>query len=408
VSGVERLRVLFVAPFPPRLAGTHGGAKVVGQILARTADRHGVGLVYLRYPGEPDAEDELLARLDVAEAMARPAHRRASVAHWIASARWRGALLGGRPRQATELTLPEASSRLRSLVAGWQPDIVRLEHPVVGTYLPALADSDAALVLADYDALLETARVPGSATERLEHRLDLRAWERFRRRVLERVDAAVVPTERDRAALAGLGAGTEILAVPLGADVDAPALDPGGKDDASLLFVGNLNHPANRDSARFLAFEVLPSVRSRHPRATLRLVGEGTAAFGEIDGVEATGRVPDVTPHLDAAAVVAAPARLGAGMRVKVLDALVAGKAVAATPLAVEGIGIEPGRHALVAEPARFADALSALLDDRPRRIELGRNAREWARANLGWDPALDAYDELYRRLLSRGGRARS
>jgi glycosyltransferase involved in cell wall biosynthesis len=407
VSAGERFRVLFVTPFPPRLAGTHGGAKVVGQVLAGTAERHAVGLVYLRYPGEPDIEDALRDRLDLAEALPRPVPGRTSAAHWIRAARWRAGLLAGRPRPVGELTFGAASSRLRAAAAAWRPDVVRLEYPVVGGYLPALEGTGAALVLADYDALLETARIPRSRLERVEHRLDVRAWRRFRRRVLDRVDAAIVPTGRDRAALAELGATTEIVAIPFGADVDAPALDPAGKDDRSILFVGNFNHVPNLDSAGFL-LDVLPGIRRQRPDAVLRLVGERPPDVTAREGVEAMGRVTDVRPFLDEAAVVVAPARLGAGMRVKVADALIAGKAVVASPLAVEGFGLEAGRHAIVADSAAFANAVSSLLADRARRIELGRNAREWARENLRWERALDAYDALYARLLSRTGPARS
>jgi glycosyltransferase involved in cell wall biosynthesis len=408
VSAGERLRVLFVAPFPPRLAGTHGGAKVVGQLLAWTSERHDVGLVYLRYPGEPDVEDELRERVEFAEAISRPAAGRASMGHWARAALWRAGLLAGRPRLVTELTFPAAASRLRSVATSWRPHIIRFEYPVVGGYLPALAGSGAARVLADYDALLETARFPQSVAARLEHRLDVRAWRRFRRRVIADVDAVVVPTERDRALLRRLDVETEIVCVPFGAEVDAPALDPAGKDDTTLLFVGNLNHQPNRDSASFLAFEILPHLRRKHPDAVLQLVGERTSEFADVEGVQAAGRVPDVTPFLDAAAVVVAPARLGAGMRVKVLDALVAGKAIVASPLAGAGLGLEPGRHAVVAEPAAFADAVSSLLSDRKRRAELGRSAREWALENLGWERALDELDALYTRLVSRAGRAQS
>ena len=399
--------MLFVAPFPPRLAGTHGGAKVVGQLLAQTAERHAAGLVYLRYPGEPDVEDELRERLEIAEAVTRPTSSRGSVGHWAHAARWRAGLLAGRPRLVTELTFREAWTRVRAVATAWRPDVVRLEYPVVGGYLGALDGSPAVRLLADYDALLETARLPRSAAERLEHGLDLRAWRRFRRDLLTRVDAAVVPTERDRSVLARLGRPTEVVAIPFGADVDLPGLDPAGADD-SLLFVGNLNHQPNRDSAWFLASEVLPRVRKRRPGAVLRLVGERTEELAGHEGVEAAGRVPDVTPYLDAAAVVVAPARLGAGIRVKVVDALVAGKAVVASPLALEGLALEPGRHAIVAEPREFADAVSSLLEDRARRAELGTNAREWALANLGWERALDEYDALYARLVNRAGRARS
>jgi glycosyltransferase involved in cell wall biosynthesis len=91
------------------------------------------------------------------------------------------------------------------------------------------------------------------------------------------------------------------------------------------------------------------------------------------------------------------------------MEALVAGKALVATPLAVAGLDLAPGRHALVVEPGDFAEAISSLLADRARRIELGRAARAWAVENLRWDERLDDLDALYERLLaSRSARARS
>jgi glycosyltransferase involved in cell wall biosynthesis len=406
----DRLRVLFVAPFPPRLAGTHGGATVVGQLIRGTAERHDVAVVYLRYPGEPDLDDSLRERLEIAESVVRPVPGRTNVAHWARALRWRARLLAGRPRLVTELTSRDVGVRVAAVAARWRPHVVRFEYPVTAAYLPALPDESAVRVLVDYDALLETASTASSPVARLEQRLDVRAWRRFRRQALASVDVAVVPTERDRGVFDGLGVETEVVTIPFGADVDAPALDPGGVDDTGLLFVGNFNHEPNLDSAAFLMEEVLPQVRIPHPNATLRLVGERPPDTVGMSHVETPGRVLDVTPFLDSAAVVVAPARLGGGMRVKVIEALVAGKAVVATPLAVEGLDLEPGRHALVVEPTRaFADAVASLLSDRARRVAIGRAAREWARENLGWARPLGEYDALYERLIARrGGRARS
>jgi glycosyltransferase involved in cell wall biosynthesis len=402
-----RLRVLFVAPFPPRLDATHGGAKVVGELINGTAERHSVALVHLRHRAEPPVEDELRSRLEISEDVLRPADARTSPGHYARALRWRARLLAGTPRQASELAFRAARARIRDVARRWRPDVVRIEYPVMAAFLSALDGVPAVRLLADYDALLETTRLPGSALETLEHRLDLRAWRSFRRRALANVDAAVVPTERDRAVLLALGVETDVVSIPFGSRLGVPALDAAGTD-GSLLFVGNLNHPPNLDSAQFLVSTVFPRLRERHPNAVLHLVGEGTSDLSPTPGVERLGRVPDLTPLLDAAAVVLAPSRLGAGMRVKIVDALVAGKAVVATPLAVSGLALEPGRDAVVVDADDFADAVCALLSNRLRRAELGRNARAWALANLGWDPALDAHDALYRSLLSRAAGARS
>ena len=105
----------------------------------------------------------------------------------------------------------------------------------------------------------------------------------------------------------------------------------------------------------------------------LALAGESVTVHGD---------VPDVFPYLDAAAVVAAPIRYGGGMRVKVLEALASGKAMVATPLALEGLAVRDGEHVLVAETdEEFAAALSSLLDAPQKRRADRHRRREWAEA---------------------------
>ena len=171
---------------------------------------------------------------------------------------------------------------------------------------------------------------------------------------MREVQAVVVFTERDRLALEALGTGTRVVRIPFGVPAVDTALAPEGAAPPEVVFVGNFRHPANVDAAVWLAGTLFPPVRDRVPDARLTIVGasptpEVRALAGE--AVSVTGPVDDVVPYLDRAAVVAAPIRLGGGMRVKVLEALAAGKAVVATPLAVEGLDVSlevesaPGRQ---------------------------------------------------------------
>ncbi len=121
------------------------------------------------------------------------------------------------------------------------------------------------------------------------------------------------------------------------------------------------------------------------------------------DSVLVTGRVDDVTPFLAAAAVVTAPISTGGGMRVKTLEALAAGKALVASSLALEGVEVRAGEHALVADDdLAFADAVVALLGDDQRRAALGRAGRAWAETHVDWRQVTAAYDALYASLLER------
>jgi glycosyltransferase involved in cell wall biosynthesis len=79
--------------------------------------------------------------------------------------------------------------------------------------------------------------------------------------------------------------------------------------------------------------------------------------------------------------VVMAPVRTGGGMRMKVLQAMAAGKAVVTTPRGTEGytgFGEEPPL-AVGESEAEIAAATAELLEDDERRRRLGERAREFA-----------------------------
>jgi glycosyltransferase involved in cell wall biosynthesis len=397
VTAPTTLRLLFLLPFPPRLEGRHGGARATGQLIASLAARHEVAVLY-RAEGAEQPEEELRAACALLESVAPhapPGRLRPKLA-----------LLRGIPTWASEVANPLFAERVRALSGEWAPDVVQVEYPVMGQYLPALGNSRAVRVLVDHDASVRDLRTWHGPLAPLTGWLDERAFRRFEKRSLDDVDAVVVFTDRDRRALEALDAGTPVTTIPLGIRVPDQQLDPVGAAPPTVLFVGSFGHAANTDAALWLGEELFPPVRDAVPDATLTIVGPDPPAEVRAlarEGVEVTGEVPDVRPYLDAAAVVAAPIRVGGGMRVKVLEALAAGKAVVATPLAVEGLHVVDGEQVRVAADAGgFSEALRELVVDRDERVALAGRARSWASAHAGWDSAMERYEALYRSLLER------
>jgi glycosyltransferase involved in cell wall biosynthesis len=278
----------------------------------------------------------------------------------------------------------------------------------MGIYLDEIHAAGCGTVLAVHDPSTNAAIDLGRSSDgdRMLRRLDVRAWRRFESNVLTRVDAAVAFTPRDVQVLSSLAPTAEVVRIPFGTDfferADSP---PAIGDDESVLFVGNFVHPPNVDAADRLVRVIFPLVRERVPTARLTLVGDNPPAQLRARagaGVTVTGRVPDIVPFIERAVVVAAPLRFGGGMRVKVLEALAAGKPVVASRLAVEGLDVTDGDQLLIAETDEaVAEAIVRALSNRELRERLGKRAWSWARENLSWDASVDAYDQLYRRLLA-------
>ena len=400
-----RRRLLFVLPFPPQLDGIHGGARVSAQLMRALARRHDVSAVYLRERSDADIDDDLRACLRRVESVAIPTH--VSLGTRLAR---RTAGVRGIPAWAAWVDVPEMAKRVRELATTWHPDVVHFEYHVMGQYATALPDRAATRILSEYEAGVLAARehIPSARSDGgLPAAVQRRAWARFERRVMSLVDAVIVFSDRDREAVAPLAGTTPVVRIGVGTSVPATPLDPsGGADRPRVVFIGNFRHPPNVDAARRLANEIFPAVRSRTPNAVLRIVGAHPPPdlLGEArDGIDVTGRVPDVRPWLNAAAVVAVPLRVGAGMRVKVIEALACGKAVVASPRALEGLDVQDGVHVAIADTnEEFVSRIVELLQSPAERIRLATNARAWAVANLGEDRWVAEYEQLYETLRPR------
>ncbi len=196
-------------------------------------------------------------------------------------------------------------------------------------------------------------------------------------------DAVTVASDRDR--LRVLQAGVA-RAVTLGhvAAVDPAA--PGREGRSGLLFVGafHASDTPNSDAMHWFVHEVWPLLRNRSPAATRLTIAGFTNPHFRPDwivaaGVRALGRQDSLQPLYDEAAVFVAPTRFAAGIPIKVIEAAAAGLPAVVSPILAEQLGWEPSREVVVGsvdDPAEFAAACRALLEDASRWVRVQAAAR--------------------------------
>src|SRR5207237_3262310 len=151
--------------------------------------------------------------------------------------------------------------------------------------------------------------------------------------------------------------------VPTG--VDTTYFAPGSDEPAptQLVFTGSMDWLPNEDAMVHFCRETLPLIRAQEPAVKLSIVGRApTAAVRKLtEGsvIEVTGRVDDVRPYLQQAAVYVVPLRIGGGTRLKIFEAMAMGRAVVSTTVGAEGLAVTDGQHLLLADgPANFARAV--------------------------------------------------
>ena len=133
---------------------------------------------------------------------------------------------------------------------------------------------------------------------------------RFERTALGRFDLVLAVSEADRDTFQRLYPDTlrtPAHVVQTGVDTAyfAPAAAPERR--AHLVFTGSMDWLPNEDGMQYFVRDILPRIRQVEPDATLSIIGRSPTPavkrLADDAGIEVTGRVDDVRPHIAAGAV---------------------------------------------------------------------------------------------------------
>ncbi len=212
-------------------------------------------------------------------------------------------------------------------------------------------------------------------------------------------------SERDRTHLQRLAPGLNPFVVPNCIDVSQYQNLPKDPDlRFDVVFIGKMDYRPNVDAMLWFGDKIWPKIVAERPRATFAIVGQKPhprlRTLQQLPGVTVTGRVPRVQPYLAGAGVYAMPFRIGSGTRLKLIEALAAGKAVVSTTIGAEGYPVVDGEHLLLTDnPEGFAAAVLHLLSRAEERQALGRRGRRLAE-EYDWRRVVPRFNELYSRLI--------
>jgi len=169
-----------------------------------------------------------------------------------------------------------------------------------------------------------------------------------------------------------------------------------------VAFSGAMHYAPNDDAARFLIDQVMPHVWAVAPETRVRIVGrDPSAALQAMTAdprVVVTGFVDDVRPHLERAAVYAAPLRFASGIQNKLLEAMAMEIPVITSPVAADGLrghGVEPPIRVVQNEPEAFAREVRAALERARTDPSPDAGARRFVAEHFCWDRAVRILEDV-------------
>jgi polysaccharide biosynthesis protein PslH len=184
----------------------------------------------------------------------------------------------------------------------------------------------------------------------------------------------------------------ECASVPTG--VDTETYKPSGTvatDPNELVFTGSMDWMPNEDAILWFVDDILPLIAREVPEVRLTVVGRNpTPRLQELakreSRVTLTGRVDDVRPYIERAALYIVPLRVGGGTRLKIYEAMSMEKAMVSTRIGAEGLDVTDGQDLRYADDAEsFARTTVELLRDKAQQERLAKAARSLVVERYGW-----------------------
>lgn len=146
-----------------------------------------------------------------------------------------------------------------------------------------------------------------------------------------------------------------------------------------ILFYGAMHRIENHISAMWFIKNVLPVLSEEY-----RFIIVGARPQNELlalqnDRVKVMGFVEDIVPYFESCFCMVAPLQLGAGIKVKVLEAMSAGVPVLTNTIGIEGIGCCAKREYLHCETAQeYVESIQWIEHNVEKADEIAKNGRQY------------------------------
>ncbi len=215
--------------------------------------------------------------------------------------------------------------------------------------------------------------------------------------IVRSVDRVMVHSSYEKQVLCEYIEADKVVVLPW--VLEAPGSDVPFEKRRDLIYIGGYGHPPNVDAVLYFVHQIFPLVKSRIPGVKFYIVGSNPPPELEaLSGPDiiVTGYVEVLEPLLDRMRLAVVPLRFGAGIKGKIGTSLSVGLPCVATPIAAEGMPLQPGRDILIAdEPEAFADMVVKIYEDEALWHHVSENGIAHVRKHYSFQAGADIISSM-------------
>ncbi|HKL02717.1 MAG TPA: glycosyltransferase family 4 protein [Cryomorphaceae bacterium] len=281
---------------------------------------------------------------------------------------------------------PDVDMELHKLLASENFDVVLCESIFVAPYIGTIRKMTKARVVLrshnlEFSIWHRLAKSHKMGVRKTYLKILTRQLRNYEVEILNQIDGLIAINPDELLHYQRLGYKGKSMTFPFAINTAEYVPDPKPEEVNSIFHLGSMDWKPNVEGVQWFLREVWPKVRRSNKSLTLYLAGrrmpEELISL-KADGVDVVGEVPDAQDFMKSKNIMIVPLKTGAGMRVKIIEALALKKPIVATPIGANGIAVRHGESAYIAHSARdFADCILKLAADPTSAVKMGEKGRK-------------------------------
>ncbi len=277
-------------------------------------------------------------------------------------------------------------NKLISILTHESFDVVHIESIFVGCYVDVIRKySKAKIVIRTHNVEhLIWERLAANTTNFLKKRYLTHlanTLKSFELSLLNRVDGVLAISNNDLSYFKKNGVNKPIIDLPFGVTIPIKGLTfvKTKNKEISLFFIGSLNWQPNVEGIEWFFENVWHNPNLNLPNIKFYIAGrhipESFKKY-ESNRTHIVGEVENASNFMNDHSIMIVPIFSGSGIRIKIIEGLMLGKAIISTSIGAEGINCTDGEDILIANtPDEFAKAINSLIDNPELLEKISSNA---------------------------------
>ncbi len=284
-------------------------------------------------------------------------------------------------------------------------DIVQLETLFMSPYIPTIRKySKAKIILRAHNIEhLIWERIAASTSNFLKKAYIkhlARTLKMYEINTLNKLDGIAAITAKD-AEWFRKHSSKKVIAIPFGVPISKYPKNSFVPKEISLFHIGSMNWIPNDEGMRWFIDNVWSKVHANYPNLKLHLAGREMSDWllrQSYPNVIVHGEVEDAAQFIRTHSIMIVPLLSGSGIRIKIIEAMTASKAVISTTIGAEGIQASHRKNILIADSAdAFVKNISYLMQNPEKIKHIGRNARELIENEHSNEKLIERLSTFYR-----------